>query len=306
MRALIEQAPIGACIVDEQGLFVTVNAAYCAIVGYTREELVGHATALLIARTTRTVDATRLIEDVLRAGRAQGEVDLIAKGGQTVTVLATTTAMIGPDRQPQRVSFVLDITDRKRREHDLHRLAHYDGLTGLANRALFQSHLAQAVAHAQRHRRLLAVLFLDLDGFKQINDTRGHHVGDLLLRDVAQQLQACLRQSDTAARLAGDEFALLLPDVRSPDDAATVARKVLAAFAKGVRVDGDTLLVSASIGISLYPRAGQDGDSLLKSADAAMYVAKAQGKSRYAFSDEIVPGSDHQQWGREREPGARR
>lgn len=164
---------------------------------------------------------------------------------------------------------------------------------------------SRPLVHAQCHKHLLAVLFVDLDGFKQINDTWGHHVSDLL-RDVAQQLQACLRQSDTAARLAGDEFALLLPDVRSPDDAATVAQKVLATFGKGVRVGGDALTVSASIGISLYPRAGQDGDSLLRSADAAMYVAKAQGKNRYAFADDVVPGSDHQQWGRAREPGARR
>ncbi len=165
---------------------------------------------------------------------------------------------------------------------------------------------SRPLVHAQRHKHLLAVLFVDLDGFKQINDTWGHHVSDLLLRDVAQQLQACLRQSDTAARLAGNKFALLLPDVRTPNDAATVAQKVLAAFAKGVRVGGDTRPVCASIGISLYPRAGQDGNSLLRSADAAMYVAKAQGKNRYAFSDDVVPGSDHQQWGRAREPGARR
>ncbi len=290
LRTLIEHAPVGACIVDEHDTFVTVNAAYCALFGYTREELVGHPTALVTARTAHPEQATRLIAEGVRQGHAQGEVEVVTKGGQPVTVLATSIPLIGPAGRPQRAAFVIDITDWKQREQDLDRQAHTDALTGLPNRALFLVALEQAVAHAQRYGRLLALLFIDLDGFKQVNDTRGHHVGDLVLRAVAQQLRACLRQSDTAARLAGDEFTVLLPEVRSPAAAARVAQKILAAFAEGVRVGDAALPVGASIGISLYPQAGQDGHSLLTSTDAAMYVAKAQGKNRYAVAGDAAPG----------------
>ena len=167
------------------------------------------------------------------------------------------------------------------REEQLQRQVYHDTLTGLPNRLLFQDRLALAVAQAHRHGNGLAVLFLDVDRFKVINDSLGHSVGDRLIREVAVRLRSCLREGDTVARLGGDEFTLLLPDVGQAVDAAKVAKKVLDVVRMPFELDGRELFVTSSLGISLYPDDGRDAETLVKNADAAMYRAKEQGRDLY-------------------------
>lgn len=280
-RTLVEAAPVGACITDDNGIFETVNDAYCQLYGYTREELIGRHFTLIIPPEQR--QAVIAAQDLPNRGAITRERDVVTKSGAIRTVLSTVVRLVGPDGRPRSAAFTLDITDRKRAERRLTQLAHYDTLTGLPNRALFHDRLRQALAAAHRYGDDMAVMFLDLDGFKRVNDTLGHEAGDLLLRAVAQRLRDCTRESDTVARLGGDEFTVILPKVAAREDVAVVARKILDTVGAGYLIDGHTNTVTASIGISLYPHDGHDDETLLKQADHAMYQAKRRGKNGYAF-----------------------
>lgn len=172
-----------------------------------------------------------------------------------------------------------DITERKDAEEHMSHMAQYDALTHLPNRALFTDRLQQALAAALRHKEILALMFLDLDKFKPVNDTYGHGVGDLLLKEVAQRIQNCLRESDTAARLGGDEFVVLLPTIEAERDAKIVGEKILHVLNQPFELGGHTLQISSSIGIAVYPKHGNDEKKLVKSADTAMYHAKKNGRN---------------------------
>lgn len=163
----------------------------------------------------------------------------------------------------------------------MRRLAHYDYLTGLPNRSLFQDRLQHELVRAKRDAHRLALMFLDLDGFKAVNDRFGHEVGDYLLKAVAERLTGCIRESDTVARLAGDEFTLLLPDVRFRDDIDYIARKIIAAISKPFHHGKIQVEVGVSIGVAIFPEHAQDPVELLKNADSAMYAAKAGGRNGY-------------------------
>ncbi|MDZ7853276.1 MAG: EAL domain-containing protein [Halomonas sp.] len=178
---------------------------------------------------------------------------------------------------------IRDITERKRNEAQLAYLAQHDALTGLPNRLLLTDRLDLAVAQARRSGTLLALMFLDLDRFKQVNDLMGHELGDQVLHQAAQRLKACVRASDTLSRQGGDEFLLVLPDIGSPEAAVPVARKLLDALVMPFYLGDSELVLSGSIGIACYPEDGTDADSLLRNADAAMYVAKDLGRNCYQF-----------------------
>lgn len=173
---------------------------------------------------------------------------------------------------------------REENQRAMEHLALHDSLTGLPNRFLMLGRLVQALSAAQRHGTQLAVLFLDLDGFKQINDSHGHHIGDELLKEVASRLRDCIRDCDTVARHGGDEFLVTLTDVRSEADVAAVAEKILAAVARPIEIQGTRMTVTTSIGIALYPHTALDGEMLIRAADAAMYEAKAEGRRIYRFA----------------------
>jgi diguanylate cyclase len=228
----------------------------------------------------------------------------IGPGGVRFPIEITVTAS-GTAGRGLRVAILRDITERRQHERRLAQLANYDGLTGLPNRTMFRDLLQNAIDTASDAQAGFALLFLDLDRFKIINDSLGHEVGDLLLKQVAQRLSNCLRRSDalihggaeqalgTVFRLGGDEFTILLPGAAEPEAAAAVARRILAALALPVPVGSDQLYISTSIGISLYPADGGDLDGLVKQADMAMYRAKAQGRNTYCFfSSELLEAAD--------------
>jgi diguanylate cyclase (GGDEF)-like protein/PAS domain S-box-containing protein len=177
----------------------------------------------------------------------------------------------------------VDVTERKASEEQLAAMAYFDGLTQLPNRTLFYDRLAQSLAHARRNGSTLAVLFVDLDDFKRVNDTAGHHAGDELLREIARRLCGCVRGDDTVARLSGDEFAVVLSRVTTPADAALVAEKVMRELSVPVQVEQTAFVMTASIGVAIYPADGVDDAALMKNADAAMYAAKQAGKNKYEF-----------------------
>ena len=200
----------------------------------------------------------------------------------------------------------IDVTEQRRAEETIRYLAYFDGLTGLPNRVLMRELLGRALAAAERHQRSLAVLFVDLDQFKRINDTLGHDMGDLLLQEVARRLVSCIRRSDAIfsegdvgnipqvggeeaiSRLGGDEFVLILSEISSSEDAANVARRIAAALAQPIRLGHDEVIITASIGISVYPYDATSAETLLKHADAAMYHAKEQGRNSYRFFTEAL------------------
>jgi diguanylate cyclase (GGDEF)-like protein/PAS domain S-box-containing protein len=180
-------------------------------------------------------------------------------------------------------AIVRDITDRKSWENRIYSLAYSDSLTGLPNRLLLRDRLEHAIAAAQRNRTLVGVLFFDLDHFKAINDSHGHHVGDQLLRELAERTRRCVREIDTVSRLGGDEFVVVLPELREAQDAAAVARKILGLLGQACRIDNLEITITQTVGISIYPQDGADADTLLRNADSAMYHAKESGKNRFQF-----------------------
>ncbi len=198
------------------------------------------------------------------------------------------------------VGYIQDVSELRSAEEQIRYLAYYDGLTGLANRELFHDRLHKALAFGSRQKQTIAVLFLDLDRFKRINDTLGHHIGDELLKNIAERINLCVRESDSVARfgvedtetcvsrLGGDEFTILLTDLAHPEDAAVVARRIIAAIPQPLTLQGHELYVTTSIGISVFPHDGEDAYALLKNADAAMYDAKNKGRNNFQFYKETL------------------
>jgi diguanylate cyclase (GGDEF)-like protein/PAS domain S-box-containing protein len=194
--------------------------------------------------------------------------------------LSEITLAPGP---PKFTALVRDITERKTWENRIYMLAYSDSLTGLPNRLLLRDRLEQAIASAQRNRSLVAVLFVDLDHFKAVNDAHGHHAGDQLLREIGERAKSCVREIDTVCRLGGDEFVLVLPDLHEAGDAGAVARKLVAALSAPYAIEGRELAITPTVGVSIYPHHGADADTLIRNADSAMYHAKESGKNKYRF-----------------------
>ena len=255
------------------------------VLGYTDAELLGRC----ITELMPPGEADRVAEWLTEHRRPDGgfrelEHMMLTKSGATVWVTINAIpirdeagAIIGT-RGTAR-----DITDRKRAEERISQLATRDSLTGLPNRVLLHDRLEQGLVNARRNRESLALMFIDLDRFKTINDSLGHDVGDKLLQEVAARMQACLRKGDTLSRLGGDEFVVTAEGLQHAEDAAQVARKILLALAKPLDIAGHTLTTSASIGISIYPSDGEDIQTLMKNADTAMYYAKERGRRNYQF-----------------------
>ena len=285
-RGLVEQSPVGAFILDDQGHFQVVNDALTRLFGYRHEELVGQHLGILFP-ATEYKQVRAWYDERLRTGATvQQEYTMITKGGKPLTVLIGSVQIAGDAvGHARRASFVTDITAQKRTEQSLTHAAHHDALTGLPNRALLADRLKQALRAAHRDGASLAVLLVDLDGFKAVNDTLGHAAGDQVLRAAARCFLRAVRESDTVARRGGDEFVLLLPRAERAG-AIRVACQIRDGMAEPVRLREGTIGVGASIGIAIYPEHGSDEDSLLRNADRAMYAAKAAGGG-YLVYDEL-------------------
>ena len=277
-------------VIDLDFRFISVNPAFSRITGYSEEEVVGQDSRLLDS-TQHSSDFYRRVRDILeRTGHWAGE--MWQKRKDSEEFLGWIEMSEVRDAQGQRSHFVAvvnDITDKKRAEQELRYLANYDTLTGLPNRALLSERLGRAIVRARRQETRVAVLFLDLDRFKDINDSLGHAAGDRLLKAAATRLQATVSASDTVARLGGDEFTVVLEDVESLPAVERMAREILTAFSMPLEVDErHDVIITPSLGISLYPDHALVPTDLLKFADTAMYQAKAEGRNTYQIYNEAM------------------
>ena len=282
-RLLFEQNAAGVCVTKFDGEIVDCNTTFASMLGYDRSELMGNKIGFLYERPAERAE----IEQKLQTSKTLNsiETELRRKSGESLYVLQNLTHT--GDRIHMTVA---DISDRKRAEEQIEFHAYHDVLTRLPNRKLFTDRLHQNLTHARRSGKSLAVMFVDLDHFKSINDTLGHTAGDELLLEMARRLRGCVREDDTVARLGGDEFTIILSELRHPEDAVTVAEKIIAAVQKPISILGMPIDVSASIGIALYPVDGNDPEALLRNADSAMYRAKESGRNTYQLCTDEMKG----------------
>jgi diguanylate cyclase (GGDEF)-like protein/PAS domain S-box-containing protein len=274
----------GIMLSDADDRIVMINAAFSRLTGYDAQELVGMTLAESPFRPIDVVESIVRSENLQRNGYVTGEVPRFRKDGTPLSLWVTASCVRNPDDSIRNyVRVFTDISLLKETQKELEQLASIDTLTELPNRRLLQDRLAQGLLRAERRKVSMAVMFVDLDGFKGVNDTFGHDVGDLLLREVARRLSTCIRASDTIARLGGDEFAIILEDAFLPGDAEQIGKRIVTAFAAPFMLKGQLVRTSASIGIAIYPQDGADGESLLKNADVAMYRAKRKGCNRFEF-----------------------
>jgi diguanylate cyclase (GGDEF)-like protein/PAS domain S-box-containing protein len=277
-RLLFEQNAAGVYRADLAGRILDCNDTFARMVGSTRPLLIGRNSGDLYART---IERAELVSILQQAGTLQSvEVELQHADGRSVWVLQNLV-LLGEGESAIMHATVVDISDRKRAEEQIEFHAYHDVLTGLPNRKLFTDRLNLSITRCRRSSRALAVMFLDLDHFKSINDSLGHTAGDELLLEMARRLKLCVRDDDTVARLGGDEFTIVLSDMREANDATLVAQKILDAIKQPVAIGGMTVDVTASIGIALYPDDGAEAESLLKNADSALYRAKDAGRNAY-------------------------
>ena len=283
-KAVMTSVGEGIIIIGENSVIESFNAAASAIFGYAAEEVIGKGIKMLMPpemRDLHTHGMHRYLQggDAHVIGRKGIELSGLRKDGSTFPIELTVNEIRLEERRIF-VGIVRDITERKQAEQQLLLLAQYDSLTGLPNRSLFMDRLSSAALRANRNRTGLGVMFLDLDGFKQINDTLGHHSGDELLKQVAARLTATVRKTDTVARLAGDEFTILLEKLMAPEqDIKAVADKVIAAIQAPFVLGDNTVVVTTSIGLALHTLEDPNLDELLRRADNAMYRAKNSGKN---------------------------
>jgi diguanylate cyclase (GGDEF)-like protein/PAS domain S-box-containing protein len=274
----------GVMVTDADQRIVSVNHAFTAITGYEQAEVVGHSPRFLQSGRHDASFYAAMWRKIRTVGHWRGEVWDRRRSGEVYPELLSISAVRdAAGAITHYVGVSTEISSLKEYEARLQHQAHHDMLTGLPNRVLFQVRFDEALARAKRHQQTLAVVLLDLDHFKTINDSLGHAAGDQLLEAVAARLGARVRETDTVARLGGDEFALLLDDTKSPQAAAVVGRALIDALAAPFQLAGHQLYVTASLGVACYPQDGSDQESLLKNADTAMYRAKAEGRNNCQF-----------------------
>ncbi|NVK17987.1 MAG: EAL domain-containing protein [Methylocystaceae bacterium] len=279
---IIEASLDGIIIVNAAGVIEYVNPTFTEVTGYSTKEAIGQTPALLKSGRHDEQYYVDMWNQLFKDGYWQGEIWNRRKNGELYPEWLTITAIKNDHGEIyQYAGIFCDISERKSQENEIRRLAYFDELTKLPNRRLFGDRLNMGVARAKRHGERLAVMFVDLDHFKKINDTLGHNTGDAILVEAATRLINCTRDEDTVARLGGDEFILMFPDVISVEEVTKVADRIVEAFSNPFVVDGKNLFVTSSLGISLFPDDGTDSESLIKNADAAMYRSKDTGRSTF-------------------------
>ncbi|MGZ6219038.1 MAG: diguanylate cyclase domain-containing protein [Syntrophales bacterium] len=290
-RTIIENIEDGYHELDFSGNIVFFNDALLKMLGYSRDEFARmNYRKLTDEETARQM--SQVCDEVYKTGKpSRGiEIEVMRKDGTTRVVEISVSLIL--DAKGQEVGFrnlIRDVTERKKTEETIRRLAYHDPLTGLPNRLLFTDRLNMAITRAERNRQYLAVMMLDLDYFKDINDTLGHHMGDRLLQAVGSRLTELLRKGDTIARMGGDEFLILLPEINNVGVTTTIAQKIVESFQSPFIIDDRKLQITTSIGIAIYPDVSDDVETLIKNADIAMYRAKGSGRNNYQlFIPEMI------------------
>jgi diguanylate cyclase (GGDEF)-like protein/PAS domain S-box-containing protein len=283
-QKVFRHTPAGILFTDEDHRILSVNPAALDMTGFTEAELTGRPVFNLL-RGEPEVDFSDFSDEIAHEGAWKGELEVVRQDGEHLSVGARVNRVDDPhDGSAEHFVWILaDITERKKAEERMRHMAQHDALTGLPNRLSLLVRLAQLLPEARRHEWKVAIMFIDLDRFKIINDTLGHQVGDEMLREVACRLSTVTRGTDFVARLGGDEFVIILPGITTPADAAIVASKVIGTLSTPIRTGEHELHTTPSIGISVFPDDGPDGDTILKNADTAMYHAKAAGRNNYQF-----------------------
>jgi len=281
---VFDHTDLGIIVTDANANIEAVNPAYCRMTGYAAEELLGRNPRVQQSGRHDKVFYRELWRTLNDSGQWQGEIWNRRKNGEAYPVWQNISAV--RDAQGHIVRFLAvmsDISPVKAVQARLDHLAHHDALTDLPNRLHFTAAVERALAHAGRERESVALLFVDLDHFKVINDSFGHAVGDQMLVEVARRLRRTVRGEDLVARLGGDEFVVMTERLREREEAEHIARKLLAALQEPLRIGEQTLIPAASIGIALYPADGRTAAGLIAAADEAMYVAKRAGRHTFAF-----------------------
>ncbi len=293
LESILNNAAEGMLVVSAEGGIERINPVAQRMFGYGAEQALGTSLRQLTVELDYDGEPPAAEEGpVQRMRRLLGgrrEVTGRRQDGSLFPLelsLSEITLVPGP---PKFAALVRDITERKTWENRIYSLAYSDSLTGLPNRLLLRDRLEQAIASAQRNRSLVGVLFVDLDHFKAVNDSYGHHAGDQLLREIGERAKDCVREIDTVCRLGGDEFVLVLPDLRETGDAGAVARKLVAALSAPYAIEGRELAITPTVGVSIYPHHGADADTLIRNADTAMYHAKESGENKYRFYEPSAP-----------------
>ena len=283
-REIIEFAPIGMCIVSLSGRFMNVNQALCRIVGYESDELTSKTYMDITHPDDLHIDDYHVQQ--LLSGEVKSyqlEKRYVQKDGQVVWVQLTASLFRGENHVPLYfIAQIEDVTERKLWQEEVQKQAFFDALTNLPNRRMLLNRLHQAISQAERYSRPMAVLFIDLDHFKEINDTMGHDAGDIILKEVAERLSVCVRTHDTVSRQGGDEFVIILTEITDAEDAIIVAEKILHALTEPIRINDAQVIIGSSIGIAT--RSSKDkvsSDEIMKRADTAMYMAKTSGRNGY-------------------------
>ena len=281
---VIETTNEAVLIADADFRVTSVNPAFTEITGYQPREVIGKAPPFITALESDSLLTAKMWDAIKKQGHWEGELWNKRRNGEDYAERLSISAITdSAGRVQQYAALIGDITKRKQDEERIRHQANYDALTGLPNRTLFLDRLNQSLVRMKRTGKKLGLLFIDLDGFKLVNDTLGHDIGDMLLQEASRRLIDCIRKGDTIARLGGDEFTVIMPDLDDPRNAPMVAQRVLDALAKAFNLAGHETFVSGSIGITIYPDDATRASDLLRNADAAMYRAKDHGKANYQF-----------------------
>jgi len=284
LHKAVEQSPVSIVITDKKGIIEYVNPFFTTLTGYSPREAIGKTPKILKSGKTPKANIKDLWEKILSGQSWAGEFVNLTKDGREFIEYAQIAPVINDQGKITHfIGVKEDITRRKQLEERLKHMAHYDQLTQLPNRAMFYDRFKQSIALAERQQLYCALFFIDLNKFKQINDRFGHNTGDALLRACAERLSATVRESDTVARIGGDEFVIISNLLHEPKAAAGLAEKILDVLVRPFQILGHRCEIGASIGISLYPSDGNESADLLNMADRAMYRVKQQGQDGFLF-----------------------
>jgi len=279
---IFEKASENIVVTDENNCFITANPAFTLTTGYSLDEIKGLTPKILRSGIQNQEFYAKMWNDLNTLGHWDGELWNKRKNGEVYAEWLSIKVLYNEDGSIRMyLGIFSDITEKKEADEIIWKQANYDLLTGLPNRRLFSDRLEHEIKIAHRTNKSLALLFIDLDYFKQVNDTLGHEIGDILLIKVSERINESMRESDTVSRMGGDEFTAILPQINSSEDAERVVRIIIEKLAQPFDLNGTAITISASVGVAIYPKDAQNSKELLQNADKAMYEAKRQGRSRF-------------------------